>query len=160
MDQDCRVYPSQICIKRAREPFGRCQCPFYRPVEVAYNAVLRCVTGGYGSVRTNPIGLCCAATLNLRPTAAVVCFQDLGLHSSDASEAPVKYNKEKERNIQILQIPVEYFKNQALSPMPPTYTLHCFLTVPRDVGWQVCLLHFNAVLRVVGVVGVTSSCFL
>ncbi|KAM7306424.1 uncharacterized protein ISCGN_010128 [Ixodes scapularis] len=43
-DMDCRRSSSQICIKRAREPKGRCQCPFYRPVEVAFNGVVRCVT--------------------------------------------------------------------------------------------------------------------
>ncbi|XP_049520442.1 uncharacterized protein LOC125944177 [Dermacentor silvarum] len=43
-DLDCRVSPSQVCVKRAREPFGRCQCPFYRPVEITVNAVVRCVT--------------------------------------------------------------------------------------------------------------------
>ncbi|CAN7988286.1 unnamed protein product, partial [Ixodes hexagonus] len=43
-DLDCRRSPSQICIKRAREPKGRCQCPFYRPVEVTVNGVVRCVT--------------------------------------------------------------------------------------------------------------------
>ncbi|XP_070389536.1 uncharacterized protein [Dermacentor albipictus] len=43
-DLDCRVSPSQVCVKRAREPFGRCQCPFYRPVEITVDAVVRCVT--------------------------------------------------------------------------------------------------------------------
>ncbi|KAL1422807.1 hypothetical protein MTO96_021708 [Rhipicephalus appendiculatus] len=43
-DLDCRVSPSQVCVKRAYEPFGRCQCPFYRPVEITVNAVVRCVT--------------------------------------------------------------------------------------------------------------------
>ncbi|XP_040067435.1 uncharacterized protein LOC8030403 [Ixodes scapularis] len=42
-DQDCRRSPSQICTKRAREPFGRCQCPYYRPVEVVVDGVVRCV---------------------------------------------------------------------------------------------------------------------
>ncbi|KAK8778903.1 hypothetical protein V5799_019756 [Amblyomma americanum] len=43
-DLDCRISPSQVCVKRAHEPFGRCQCPFYRPVEVTVDAVPQCVT--------------------------------------------------------------------------------------------------------------------
>ncbi|KAL1442045.1 hypothetical protein MTO96_008053 [Rhipicephalus appendiculatus] len=38
-DRDCRRSPSQICIKHAREASGRCQCPFYRPVEATFNGV-------------------------------------------------------------------------------------------------------------------------
>ncbi|XP_075728754.1 uncharacterized protein LOC142769406 [Rhipicephalus microplus] len=43
-DRDCRRSPSQICIKHAGEVSGRCQCPFYRPVEATFNGVVRCVT--------------------------------------------------------------------------------------------------------------------
>ncbi|KAH7962740.1 hypothetical protein HPB52_017740 [Rhipicephalus sanguineus] len=43
-DRDCRRSPSQICIKHAGEVNGRCQCPFYRPVEATFNGVVRCVT--------------------------------------------------------------------------------------------------------------------
>ncbi|XP_065299572.1 uncharacterized protein [Dermacentor albipictus] len=43
-DRDCRRSPSQICIKHAGELHGRCQCPFYRPVEATFNGVVRCVT--------------------------------------------------------------------------------------------------------------------
>lgn len=43
-DLDCRRSPSQVCVKRAHEPFGRCQCPYYRPVEVTVDGVFRCAT--------------------------------------------------------------------------------------------------------------------
>ncbi|XP_064477759.1 uncharacterized protein LOC135391435 isoform X2 [Ornithodoros turicata] len=42
-DFDCLHSPSQICVKHAREPYGRCQCPFYRPVEVSVGGKPRCV---------------------------------------------------------------------------------------------------------------------
>lgn len=44
VDLDCRRSPSQVCVKRAHEPFGRCQCPYYRPVEVTVDGVVRCAT--------------------------------------------------------------------------------------------------------------------
>ncbi|XP_064488655.1 uncharacterized protein LOC135400718 isoform X2 [Ornithodoros turicata] len=43
-DYDCRRTPSQICVRRAHESYGRCQCPFYRPVEISINDRTRCVT--------------------------------------------------------------------------------------------------------------------
>ncbi|KAH7966406.1 hypothetical protein HPB49_016090 [Dermacentor silvarum] len=60
-DRDCRRSPSQICIKHAREPYGRCQCPFYRPVEATFNGVVRCVTAKdlFDECRSNEE---CAAT--------------------------------------------------------------------------------------------------
>ncbi|XP_075536979.1 uncharacterized protein LOC142572053 isoform X3 [Dermacentor variabilis] len=60
-DRDCRRSPSQICIKHARELHGRCQCPFYRPVEATFNGVVRCVTAKdlFDECRSNEE---CAAT--------------------------------------------------------------------------------------------------
>ncbi|KAL3238273.1 hypothetical protein MRX96_021953 [Rhipicephalus microplus] len=60
-DRDCRRSPSQICIKHAREANGRCQCPFYRPVETTFNGVVRCVTAKdlFDECRSNEE---CAAT--------------------------------------------------------------------------------------------------
>ncbi|KAL1442043.1 hypothetical protein MTO96_008051 [Rhipicephalus appendiculatus] len=60
-DRDCRRSPSQICIKHAGEVNGRCQCPFYRPVEATFNGVVRCVAAKdlFDECRSNEE---CAAT--------------------------------------------------------------------------------------------------
>lgn len=41
-DLDCRNSPNQVCVKRARENFGRCQCPYHQPLEVTVNGAVRC----------------------------------------------------------------------------------------------------------------------
>ncbi|XP_064469003.1 uncharacterized protein LOC135383505 [Ornithodoros turicata] len=43
-DVDCRRSRTRICVKRAYELHGRCQCPFYRPVEVTIGDRTRCIT--------------------------------------------------------------------------------------------------------------------
>ncbi|XP_064468995.1 uncharacterized protein LOC135383500 [Ornithodoros turicata] len=43
-DVDCRRSRTLICVKRAYELHGRCQCPFYRPVEVTIGDRTRCIT--------------------------------------------------------------------------------------------------------------------
>ncbi|KAH9360322.1 hypothetical protein HPB48_021589 [Haemaphysalis longicornis] len=46
-DLDCRNSPNQVCVKRARENSGRCQCPYHQPLEVTVNGAVRCTAGSW-----------------------------------------------------------------------------------------------------------------
>lgn len=43
-DFDCRRATGHICVRRAHESSGRCQCPFYNPVEITIGSRAHCVT--------------------------------------------------------------------------------------------------------------------